>query len=246
MIDNSEESRTAWATRAPWGVREIVQAAGVFGAGLLFFGATIALIGVAADVDLSDAQITGIGLVATVFMEIGLFGLAAVFSVAKLRLPWRALGFRLPDKDHLWVPIGVTVACFLSIGIYGIVIQLLGLDDELLPEDTLGEDIFDNRALTALAGVVAVIAAPLAEETFFRGFMFGGLVRRMGFVWAALASGFLFSLLHGQPGALIPFTFVGVAFAWAYAYTGSIWSNIAAHLLYNGVIFTVAVGGWGG
>ena len=60
----------------------------------------------------------------------------------------------------------------------------------------------------------------MAEETFFRGFLFGGLEKRLGIFWAALASGFLFSLAHGQVSTLVPFTFVGMMLAWAYVVHG--------------------------
>jgi membrane protease YdiL (CAAX protease family) len=124
-----------------------------------------------------------------------------------------------------------------------VVVQLVGAED-LRPQSTLGADVFDNRALVVMAGILAVLAAPVAEETFFRGFLFGGLVKRLGIFGAALASGFLFSLAHAQPTTLIPFTFVGMMLAWSYVYTGSIWTNIGAHLVFNLISFSISLAGW--
>jgi len=54
-------------------------------------------------------------------------------------------------------------------------------------------------------------------------------------------SGFLFSLAHGQPTTLIPFTIVGMLFAAGYAYTGSLWTTIAAHFTFNLISFTLTL-----
>jgi membrane protease YdiL (CAAX protease family) len=118
---------------------------------------------------------------------------------------------------------------------YSGLMQLIGLD-ELLPGPNVPEAMFEERLVLPLAGVATVLVAPLAEETFFRGFMFGGL-RRFGFFWAALVSGLLFSAVHLNPGGLIPLALVGMLFAWAYTRTGSLWTPIYAHLTFNLVSF---------
>ena len=53
------------------------------------------------------------------------------------------------------------------------------------------------------------ITAPLAEEIFFRGFIFGGLRRYMNLATAGAISGFLFALAHGDPGLILPFWGIG-------------------------------------
>jgi len=243
MPDETEPPVAVSDERVAWGPREIAQAVGLAVAGLLFVGATVALVAAAADLSLSDSQVLGVGLMATLFLDLGLFGLAAFFSIGKYHLHWSALGFRPLELDRSWVIVATVVGMFAVVVVYGIIVQLLGLD-HLLPQSTLGEDLFDNRALVIVAGLLAVATAPLAEETFFRGFLFGGLVKRLGIFWAALASGFLFSLAHGQVSTLVPFTFVGMLLAWVYVYTGSLWAAIGAHFLFNLVSYSVSVGGW--
>jgi membrane protease YdiL (CAAX protease family) len=81
------------------------------------------------------------------------------------------------------------------------------------------------------------------EETFFRGFLFGGLRGRWGVFWAALGTGFLFALAHVDPFVFIPFTAVGMLFAWGYVYSGSLLASMIAHLLFNGLSFGLAVSG---
>jgi membrane protease YdiL (CAAX protease family) len=81
------------------------------------------------------------------------------------------------------------------------------------------------------------------EETFFRGFLFGGLRGRWGFFAAALASGLLFAVAHIDPLVFIPFTAVGMIFAWGYVYSGSLLASVIAHLLFNSISFGLAVSG---
>jgi hypothetical protein len=243
MLDETEPPAAVSDERVAWGLKEIAQAVGLAVAGLLFVGANVALVAAVAGLSLSDSQVLGVGLVATLFLDLGLFGLAALFSVGKYHLRWSTLGFRPLELDRAWVVVATVVGIFAVVLVYGLIVQLLGLDD-LLPQSTLGEDLFDNRALVIVAGLLAVVTAPLAEETFFRGFLFGGLVKRLGVFWAALASGFLFSLAHGEPTTLLPFTVVGMLLAWSYLYTGSLWAAIGAHFLFNLISYSVAVGGW--
>ena len=53
----------------------------------------------------------------------------------------------------------------------------------------------------------------------------------------ALASGLLFSAGHLNLGGLIPLALVGMLFAWSYSRTGSLWTPIYAHLIFNLVSF---------
>lgn len=226
----------------PWGVKEILQAIGLLLAGVIFVVGIAGLVVAATDASLSDTETLGVSILGTLILEIALFGLAAGFTVWKFRLSWRALGFLVPRADRVWVPIATVVGTFAVLSVYAILVDLIGAD-ELLPQDTLQENVFDHRALVILAGILAVITAPIAEETFFRGFLFIGLTKRFGFVWAAAISGFLFALAHGEPSTLIPFTIVGMVFAWAYVAAGSLWGAIAAHLIFNLISFLAALAG---
>ena len=243
MLNETEPPAAAPDDRIAWGPREIAQALGIVVAGLIFLTGAAALVAAVAGLTFTDSQVLGVSLVATLFLDLGLFGLAAIFSVGKYRLRWSALGFRPLVLDRAWVIAATVVGMFAVVVVYTVIVQLIGVDD-LLPQSTLEGDVFDNRALVVMAGILAVLAAPVAEETFFRGFLFGGLVKRLGVFGAALASGLLFSLAHAQPTTLIPFTFVGMVLAWSYVYTGSLWTNIGAHLVFNLISFSVSLAGW--
>ena len=93
----------------------------------------------------------------------------------------------------------------------------------------------------AVAVFLAVIVAPLAEETFFRGFVFAGLRSRFGFKGAAIAASGLFAVAHIQPITFVPIFMIGFVLAWIYAGTGSLGAAILVHAAYNGIIMALVL-----
>jgi membrane protease YdiL (CAAX protease family) len=85
----------------------------------------------------------------------------------------------------------------------------------------------------ATVAITAVIVAPLAEEVFFRGFLFAGISKRWGYSWGVIVSGALFSVAHAGSGGLVPIFILGMLLAWLYIKTGSLWPCIFAHFAYN-------------
>jgi uncharacterized protein len=101
---------------------------------------------------------------------------------------------------------------------------------EQVPSDVKG-------AYLAVSGVVVVALAPLAEEAFFRGFLYKGLRRRFS-VWpAALISASFFGLVHfaGLDFLLIipSLIVVGVVLALVYERQQSLMASVAAHATFN-------------
>jgi len=175
--------------------------------------------------------------------EAAFLGSAVWFGARRYRRGLDVLGFRRPLRGW-WTPIVVLLGAYLVLAVYVAIVELSGLGD-LTPQSTLPEDVFDNPFTLPLAGVLALLAAPLAEETFFRGFLFPGLRNRLGTLRAALASGLFFAALHFNVGSIIPFTVIGMLLAWAYVVSGSLWMAIGAHFAFNAISFiiTVATGG---
>jgi CAAX protease family protein len=105
------------------------------------------------------------------------------------------------------------------------------------------EELFSSKAVLPVVFVAVILAAPLAEEVFFRGFVFPGLIRLIGVAGAIFASGLVFAMFHIQGadtvGLIIPFTPIGMLFAWLYYKTGTLWTSIAAHLVFNLVSFII-------
>ena len=244
-IVNQPESPTPafadWREGIAWGPREVVQGVALAAAAVIFIPVTALLIAAAAGIDVTDSKrATEVSLVASLPFEAVLFAIVAALAVFKCHSRWSDLGFRPLVLSRAWVPVATVIGAFVAVEVYARVADAIG-GNKFLPKSTLGEDVFDEKAFVVLAGVLALVMAPLVEETFFRGFVFGGLAKRFSFLGAALISGFLFSIAHGQPTTLIPFTLVGMLFAAGYAYTGSLWTTIAAHFTFNLISFTVTI-----
>ena len=97
-------------------------------------------------------------------------------------------------------------------------------------------------------GALAVLVAPVCEELLFRGVIFGSLRARLGFWPAAAASGALFGAIHLSPVHVLPLAVLGVALAWVYERTGSLWTSVGLHAIQNATVmalfFTRSL--WGG
>ncbi len=103
------------------------------------------------------------------------------------------------------------------------------------------EDIAQDFGALPVQILMVAIAAPIAEEISFRGFLFGGLRSRIPAIVAALASGALFGALHAPSGvsAVPQLMAFGAILALLYDRTGSILPGVMLHVLNNvlGVIF---------
>lgn len=100
-----------------------------------------------------------------------------------------------------------------------------------------------SPAISVLVGLLIVVAAPLSEEIFFRGYLFGGLRQKLPFVTAALISALIFGAFHytgpGSLSVLPQLAVLGFAFAWIYEETGSIYPTIALHMANNALAFAL-------
>lgn len=90
-----------------------------------------------------------------------------------------------------------------------------------------------------LALILGAVVAPIAEELFFRGFLFAGLRKDHPFWLAAMGSALIFAVGHMVPGAILPLGVLGFLFAWLRERTGSIWPSIVMHAANNALYFTV-------
>lgn len=88
-----------------------------------------------------------------------------------------------------------------------------------------------------------VILAPLAEETVFRGFVYGVLKRYTDAPFAALSSSLMFAIVHMHVGSLLPLCLLAVVICVAYEITGCLLVPMLLHMIFNGtsIIMMMAV-----
>ena len=115
-----------------------------------------------------------------------------MFASPQLRelAPAAALGLRRPLRSPY---ASMAIAYFGYIAVAILIAALLQPEQEDVTRDLgFGEGSLGSTA----AALLIVVAAPISEEMFFRGFMFAGLRRSVPFVVAALISSCVWGLFH--------------------------------------------------
>jgi membrane protease YdiL (CAAX protease family) len=87
----------------------------------------------------------------------------------------------------------------------------------------------------------AAVVAPLAEELLFRGILFPALLKGRSWFFAALLSGWLFSLIHFHPPSFPSILVLSFFFCVGYSVTGSLVTPILMHMVFNtsAVVFAI-------
>jgi membrane protease YdiL (CAAX protease family) len=157
---------------------------------------------------------------------------------------WRSLGWRKLNVNPAagtgsgWMYFfsGCGLAIFVALASYNM------KDTEHLPI----QEIFKNRSGAMLLMTMAVLVAPLVEETVFRGYLYPIFAKSLGVLPGILITGVLFGLMHGsQLGwtwrLVVLLTFVGVIFTFARARTGTVLASFLLHLGYNSMIALTSI-----
>lgn len=229
MRSVDEPALTPWH---PW--EAIPVALATFSATLLVWVGVTAVAGAGE----TAKQVTGLA-------QQGLFAGLSVFWVAvRHRQGIASLGLRArrPAADlavGAWFGAGLFV-----VAVYVILAAIVALWSMVIggrPDPIEQPLLTDDPSLLhmLLGAVLAVIAAPIGEEIFFRGFLFGSLRGRLGFAAAAAISAAMFALVHGQPLLIAVMFFVGLALAWIYERRGSLLAPIGAHAMFNVIGYTL-------
>jgi membrane protease YdiL (CAAX protease family) len=172
-------------------------------------------------------------------------GGAFLFAVWPGKLTWGELGIAPPRWRWLWLLLaaGVTLMLLPVRGLIGLLVQqwfgggLQGMQSRL--DLLLGSEMSWPRFFVTLLG--AGFLAPVAEELFFRGFLYTALRQRLGIAAAVTISSLVFAVGHIDVPAVVAASFImGIALALAYEYTRSLWVAIAIHA-FNNSLATVLV-----
>jgi membrane protease YdiL (CAAX protease family) len=163
-----------------------------------------------------------------VFTEL-IFIFPVLIVLAVRRADYKLLGFRRFNTGVLEIGFGLVVASYFITILNNSIFLKLGIS-------TQADEIV--RLLHILSSpysfiFTAVILAPIVEETFFRGFLFGGFRQRYGYQKAALLSSAIFAAAHFQWAALIPTFMLGYIFTYLYRKSNSILPGMLMHFAVN-------------
>jgi membrane protease YdiL (CAAX protease family) len=230
--------------RTPWGLLDMAKVIAIVVVALIAIGLPVfyAALEIAGDADAVEDNDTAMALLegASAAFQLVLLAAVAWFSVRKYHVGWSALGLKAPEKGGWWAGVILFFAAITLFGVYSFALDAAGVEPESNVSDPGG-----NVPRIIVLAVLALGFAPFIEEVVFRGFVFGGLRGRWGMGAAALASALLWSLAHFQDSSTLPLlpgiALIGILFAGAYYYTGSLTASITAHFAFNALSFFYSV-----
>jgi membrane protease YdiL (CAAX protease family) len=196
-----------------------------------------------------------VSLIGDYVFDIAFVGSALYFTFLGTARDPALLGFRRVALRRALGAMALAVIVYLvGTDIYGALAHIHGTD-------RLPSELGVNHHTAALVGatIFVCVFAPICEELFFRGFLFGALSRSLaqrlrglgggvlGPLTAALIVGVLFGLAHTGSASsqyLIPLGFLGFVLCLVRWRTRSIYPTIALHSLNNCVALGVNQLGW--
>jgi len=221
-----EDRLEAKGKRTPWAPLQPTDA--MLGLLFVFFGLLVAG-GVVLSLISREPDQTLVALIPQ-----GLIFIGVPLAIAARRVPsrpWRVIGY-VPFRafDLLWVLLALVVQIVATVLFVAIFFEP--------QQDTILEDVNFNETTLAAAATVflVVIAAPITEETLFRGLFFGALRSRAPFWVAAGVSGVLFGAVHlgsGDVAVAGLLSLLGVILAGLYEKTRSLGPPILLHMVNN-------------
>lgn len=174
---------------------------------------------------------------AALSVDVALVGVAyfrfmrpGVLTVADLGLDTSRLGW------NALLGLGVGVAVLVASAAIQATMRALGVQQtQLLDLQCIRDFPLAGFLLVAFAGGVL---APIAEELYFRGFVFRSYLQSKSPAVAYIATSLLFATLHLNLPALLPILVMSLIFCYAYKRTGSIVPSVIGHALNNLAAFS--------
>ena len=210
---------------------------------LLIGGSVIALVLGGEEEDLRSQGDLVLGLLVSIVLQMVLLVSVGLLAIRKHGASFSDLGLRRHWRGEWWFPLALVAGAFAVVYAYITVLIVAGFD----ASTDVPNEVYDNIAPIVVLATLSLVFAPIVEEIFFRGFIFGAIKSRFGRAAAIVASGLIFGAVHlGNPGGWVvfaPISAVGMIFAWGYLYSGSIVPAIMAHFLFNLVNLSLGIAG---
>ncbi|MFZ5944325.1 MAG: CPBP family intramembrane glutamic endopeptidase [Bacillota bacterium] len=177
-------------------------------------------------------------LLVSSFIQTALFLLFIGYYVFfKYKISFKYLGLVKTRFGH-WLKIGFIngIILFFAVVIMGIIINWVS-PIEVKPQP-IAEIIMSAQTNweMVIPFIVASIFAPISEELFFRGFLYPSLRSKIGILRGMVVTSLIFGGLHFDLVRMIPLAFGGIWLNWLYEKSGSIYTSIVAHSVWNGIM----------
>jgi membrane protease YdiL (CAAX protease family) len=194
---------------------------------------------------------TAVSLIADLVFDLSFVVAALYFASLRGRPRPADFGYRRVAPMRAIGAVAIAgISYYVLTALYASAVHLHG-NDKLPSELGVGK----STVALAAAGLFVCVIAPIAEEFFFRGFLFG-VLRRMRIVvaghqlgpWvAAVITGILFGLAHTGSASsqyLVPLGFLGFVLCLVRWKTGSLYPCMALHSINNSLALGVNQLNW--
>lgn len=138
-------------------------------------------------------------------------------------------------RDLALAPAGLIVSLIVSGVAISLCLNLPGFDASA--EQNLGFDQYLIQWDLLAAFVALVIVPPICEEIAYRGWLYGKLRSRWGFVVSSLLVSLTFAVLHAPLNAAIVAFVLSFVACGLREITGSVYASMIMHMLKNGIAF---------
>lgn len=121
------------------------------------------------------------------------------------------------------------------------IVKLVGYEPPVQPIVEVFMKEKDTSVLL-VSTLFAAIFGPVAEEIFFRGFMYPAIKKKYGMFWSVMVTSAIFAFLHAHIVGFLPIMALGVLLAYLYERTGSLVASVTVHVMHNvGMVLLVFI-----
>jgi uncharacterized protein len=191
------------------------------------------------DANLGSQLLSPVGIaVAALSLDVALLAIVYVRVVRPGAISWGRMGLQSRHLGrYLLLGLLAGVVLFLTSSVLELLLSQLGVrQTQTQLFQSVRTASIPEFALVLMAGAVA---APIAEEIFFRGYIFRAYLDQKGLKRAFFFSAALFAVIHLNIPAMIPIFVMGLLLAYFYYRTGSIIPSIVAHGVNNATAFVL-------
>ena len=234
----------AHSVTGAWNWSDMLLALAAVGAAFFFFSFVASIVNVFTHAPIANS-------IETVLLYIAIAGCLALVVLVRRGARLQDLGWRWPRWYwYLAVPVAVGIGLLLTAWVLQVETHLPVLHNAPQTQCTDIKSAFGTNMIGFLLALPVVsLAAPIVEESLFRGFIYGWLQRlvpaREGvsqpwrhylpLAGAMLLSGLIFGLFHLTYGPLyvLPLGALGVMLAAMYEWSGSLIPGVLTHSTFN-------------
>lgn len=206
--------------------------------GMLFLLAVDTLVQLAVLPDMRATQL--IWLMMPLVVVLTLTVMTRLAHWFQLTLNWRI------TKRQLGLITGSAVGLVIMLSVVGVFLTVLVGHATVSQNQASINQTLATGTLTRIAMFfLAVVIAPLIEETMFRGIVMNTWFKDNKYYADVLLSAVLFGVFHTTTdlsfATVTPYMVMGVVFALIYRKTGNLAVNIYTHMLYNAIVMSVSL-----